>query len=311
MAFTKRTLLAGLTAALMLPAGMALAARHKVTVSLGRTDDTFLTIMAEAVKGAAAAHTDLDVEMLDAKNDLATQISHVKKAIEGGSKVIVLLSVDEDSSADVVKLTQKANVPLVFLNKLPPMDRFEGKVAIVASNDLVAGRLQMRMLSDKIGGGGDIGILRGVDGHPAARDRTIGVKEIVAAQSGLKIVREVTCEWQRDKAASVVSGWFSEGLNITAIAANNDQMALGAIDALKARGMTPGQVAVGGVDGTTEALEEIRSGWLTVSLLQNAKAQAERAMADADKFAKGEYAQLYDWVPYQLIIPANVDRFAV
>ncbi len=87
-------------------------------------------------------------------------------------------------------------------------------------------------------------------------------------------------------------------------------MALGAIDALQKAGYKPGQVAVAGVDGTSAALDAIRAKWLTMSVLQSAKAQAQVALEDAAKFARKDYAQLYDWVPYEVIIPSNVEEFA-
>jgi ABC-type sugar transport system substrate-binding protein len=64
------------------------------------------------------------------------------------------------------------------------------------------------------------------------------------------------------------------------------------------------------VDGTAEALAAINTGYLTLSLLQNAHAQGAQALADAKKLVGKEYAELYDWVPYELIIPTNIQQYA-
>ncbi|EGF93182.1 putative rhizopine-binding protein [Asticcacaulis biprosthecium C19] len=302
----KRALIA--IAALMMAASPALA-KHKIYVSMARSDDTFVGILKDSIIAAAKANPDVDLTVETANNNADTQMSQVRKAIADKADVVVVLSVNGDSAKTAMAETAKAGVPLIFFNRLPPIERFEGKVAIVASNDLVAGRLQMRLLSRQIGDSGNVVILRGEEGHPAARDRTIGVKEILATKPGIKVVAEATGNWKREQAEELIGQWLDEGKVINAIAANNDEMALGAIDALQARGYKPGQIAIGGVDGTTFALDAVKSGWLTMSVLQNAEAQAQQTLVDAVKFANKEYAQLYDWVPYQVIIPSNVDTF--
>ena len=296
------------TPALVTPA----MAKPKVVVSLGKVkNDTFLTILKNSMVDAAAQHPELDIVVEDADNNSQTQDQQISDAVTDKAAAIVIMNVDVDSAKFAVDATTKAGVPLVFVNRLPPMDRFDGKVAIVACNDLVAGRLQMRLIAEKIKDTGNVVILRGEDGHPAARDRTAGVKEIIAAKPGLHLVKEATGNWSREQGEQLITQWLGEGVKIDAIAANNDEMALGAIDALKKAGYKPGQIPVGGVDGTAFALDSIKSGYLTMSVLQNAKAQAEQALNDAAKFANSDYAQLYDWVPYEVIIPTNVDKYAV
>jgi len=285
-------------------------AKQKIVVLMPRSDDTFINLLRDSMIAEGAQHPDLDVQVEDAHNDSATQISQIEQAVKDRASALIILTVDSASAQAAADDTAKAGVPLVFLNRLPPMDRFSGRVSIVASNDLVAGRLQMRLLSSKIGGQGNVVILRGEDGHPAARDRTAGVKEVLATKPGIHVVEEATGNWKREDAEKLVTQWLNQGVHIDAVAANNDEMALGAIAALQKAGYKPGQVAVGGTDGTSFGLEAIKSGYLTLSILQNAKAQARQAFIDAAKFANNEYAQLYDWVPYELIIPSNVDSYA-
>ena len=304
----KRLALAAL-GVLALAAAPALA-KPKVVVSLGRTNDTFLKILNDSMVEAAAQHPDLDIVIEDANNVSQTQNDQIHQAIADKAAAIVIMNVDVDSAKYAADETAKAGIPLVFVNRLPPMDRFDGKVAIVACNDLVAGRLQMRLIGNEIKDSGNVVILRGEDGHPAARDRTAGVKEIIAAKPGLHLVKEATGNWSRDEGEKLITQWLADGVHIDAIAANNDEMALGAIAALQKAGYKPGQIAVGGVDGTAFALDAIKSGYMTMSVLQNAKAQAQQALNDAAKFANKDYAQLYDWVPYEVIIPANVDKYA-
>lgn len=297
-----------LAASSVLPA--VAQAKPKIVVTLARADDTFTIILRDSILAAAAQHPELDVVVEDAHRDSGAQIGHVKDAIAQKADVVMIMNVDDASAQSAADQTSKAGVPLIFVNRLPSIDRFDGQVAIVACNDLVAGRLQMRLVSSQIKDTGNVVILRGEDGHPAARDRTAGTKEIIAAKPGLKLVKDVTGNWKREDAERLVTGWLNDGLHIDAVIANNDNMALGAIDALQKAGYKPGQVVVAGVDGTSEALDAIRSHWMAMSVLQNATAQANQAFDDAVKFAKKDYAQLYDWVPYEVIIPSNVEQFA-
>lgn len=93
------------------------------------------------------------------------------------------------------------------------------------------------------------------------------------------------------------------------MAANNDEMAIGAAMALQQAGKAKGSVLIGGVDGTPDGLSAIKRGLLAVSVFQDAKGQANGAVEAAIKLAKKEKVEQNVWVPYQLITPENVDSF--
>lgn len=306
----KRTLLTALLVGTLAVAPTLALAKTRIFLSMAKTNDKFIGILKTSVETEAAKDPDLELIVGDAKNDEATQVRQVKDAIADKVDAVIILSVNTGSAKSVADIASKAGTPLIYLNRRPPIDRFAGKVAIVSSNDLVAGRLQMRLIADKIGNAGNIVILRGEDGHPAAVERTQGVKEILATKPGITLIEEATGNWDRAQGEQLVTKWLQGGKPIAAILANNDEMALGAIDALKKAGKKPGEIQVAGVDGTADALAAINSGYLTLSLLQNAQAQGARALADAKTFIGKDYAELYDWVAYELIIPANIQQYA-
>jgi len=285
-------------------------AKTRIYLSMAKTNDKFIGILKNSVEAEAAKDPDIELIVGDAKNDEGTQVRQVRDAIADKVDAVIILTVNTGSAKSVLDLTSKSGTPLIYLNRRPPIDRFSGRVAVVSSNDLVAGRLQMRLVADKIGNAGNVVILRGEDGHPAAVERTQGVKEILASKPDITLVEEATGNWDRAQGEQLVTQWLKDSKPIKAILANNDEMALGAIDALKKAGKKPGDVYVAGVDGTSDALTAINSGYLTLSLLQNARAQGAQALADAKKFVGKEYAELYDWVPYELIIPANIQQYA-
>ena len=309
----RRSILFGILsigALLGLPVAGEAAAKTKIYVSIAKTNDRFIDILSQAVSQAAGNDPDVDLTLVNANNDGPTQLGQVRDAIAAHADAIVILGVDGKTETAAGDMAGKAKIPLVFLNRRPPADQFSGPVSIVSSNDLVAGRLQMRLIADRLHGAGNVVILRGEEGHPAAIERTQGVKEILAKQPGIHLVEEATGNWQRDQAEKLVTQWLSSGQPIDAILCNNDEMAVGAINALKKAHVPAGKVLVAGVDGTPDALDAIRSGYLTLSLLQNAKAQGEQSLVDAKKFANRQYADVYDWVPYELILPSNVEQYA-
>ena len=305
----KPSLLCALTL-LSLPLAGQAEARTKIFVSIAKTNDRFIDILSQAVSQAAGNDPDVDLTLVNANNDGPTQLKQVSDAVAGHADAVVILGVDGKTEIAAADVAAKGKVPLVFLNRLPPTDQFPGQVSIVASNDLVAGRLQMRLIADKLHDAGNVVILRGEDGHPAAMARTQGVKEILARHPGIHVLHETTGNWQRDQAEHLVTQWLAEGRPIDAVLCNNDEMAIGAINALKKARIPAGKVLVAGVDGTPDALDAIRSGYLTLSLLQNAKAQGAQSLVDAKKFATRQYADAYDWVPYGLILPTNVEQYA-
>ncbi len=301
-------------AALIALAGLLAAspalAKTKIFFSMNRDDDKFVNILHDSIMAAAAGDSDVDITVVYAGNDSARQIDQVKAGLAQKPDVVIALPVDEASSTAIANAAASARTPLVYINRRPSLEHFDAPVAIVSSNDLVAGRLQMRLVADKLGNAGNVVILRGENGHPAAVERTEGVKEILAQRPGIHLIEEETGNWQRGQAENLVDGWLDSGQPINAIVANNDEMALGAIASLQKHHIPPGKILVAGVDGTADALAAIKSGYMTLSLLQNAKAQGAQALADAKKFSSNQYAQLYDWVPYELIIPSNVQDYA-
>ncbi len=294
--------------ALAFLAGPASAA--KVGVAMERMDDGFLKLLQDALIKEASASPGVDIEISIADSDANRQIEQIKAFIDGGFDAVIFQPVNDEITDTVNQMTADAGVPLVYVNRTPPQLSFPGKVSIVTCNELVAGRAQMRMLGSLVGFKGSVVLLRGADDHPAAAARSNGVKEVLAQYPDLKLAFEESGQWSREEAEKIVTGLLERGTKIDIIAANNDQMALGAIDAYKKAGADLGSVVIGGVDGTPNALAAMQDGDLEVSLLQSAPKQAKQALMDAVTLANGQYAQLYDWVAYELIVKENLQKYA-
>jgi len=123
---------------------------------------------------------------------------------------------------------------------------------------------------------------------------------------GIKIVQKQTAKFMRNDAVDVVSNWMTAGDDINAIASNNDEMAIGALQAL---GKNKDNVLIAGVDGTPDALQMIKNGKMVATVFQDAKGQGEGAIKTAVKLAKGEKVQSIVDIPFQLVTKDNYEKY--
>jgi inositol transport system substrate-binding protein len=162
-----------------------------------------------------------------------------------------------------------------------------------------------------MGGKGNILVLMGELSNQAARQRTQDIHDVIAKPecAGIKIVEEQTGNWDRTQGTDLMTNWISSGVQFDAVVSNNDEMAIGAIQALKAAGVDLNKVIVAGVDATQDALAAMKAGELDVTVFQNAAAQGSGAVDTALKLAKGESVESMVWVPFELVTPANMEQY--
>ena len=302
----KRLLVA--CAAALLIAAPAMA-KTTIGVSMALFDDNFLTLLRQAMADYAKTKPDLEIQFQDAEGDVGKQLSQVQNFVAQGVSAIIVNLVDAAATKGMTDAAHKAGIPLVYVNRQPDEKELPSKVVVVASDDLVAGRLQMTELAKRMGDKGNVVIMLGDLANGATRGRTAGVKEIIAKHPGIKIVEEQTANWERGRAIDLMSNWIQKGDKIDAVASNNDEMALGALIAMRQGGLSPKSVAVGGVDATPDGLAAIAKGDLAVTVFQNAKGQGQRAIDDALKLVQGGTVETRDIIPYELVTPQNYKEF--
>lgn len=272
-------------------------------------DDKWLSYLYDAIREYDEQHDDIEVKMVDAKNDSSTQLKQVEQFVVEGVDAIVTIPVETSSVGPLVNAAKNANIPIVVVNRMPEGDVINKIDAYVGSESIQAGRLQMEEVAKLLGNKGNIAIMNGELGHEAAVKRTEGNKEIIKKHPEMKVVREGTAKWQRADGIKLMENWIQSGEKIDALVSNNDEMAIGAIMALEAAGKL-NDVIVAGVDGTPDALKYIQEGKLKVSVFQDPVKQGQGGIETAVKLAKGE--KLEDkmvWVPYELITKENVQEF--
>lgn len=288
-------------------AGPAAGEKIRIGVSISNFNDTFLMYMKDGMdEYAATLGEEVEVTYVDAKEDTATQLAQVENFIAQGMDAVVVVPVNTEATTPITDACKNANIPLVYVNRLPA--NLPEDVVFVGSNSIDAGIFQMEYIAEKLGGKGNVVIMIGKLDNEAAIKRTEGVEQVAARYPDITITKKQTANWSREEGLSLMENWLAAGDPIHAVASNNDDMALGAIQAIEAAGLL-GQIIVGGVDATPDALAEMERGRLDVTVFQDASGQGGGAIRAAVALAKGEQVENRVWIPFVLVTPENYKEF--
>jgi inositol transport system substrate-binding protein len=303
-----KTLAASSLLVLSLSSTPALAA--KIGVTMSAFDDNFLTVLRNGMGKYAESQKDISLQFEDAQGDVGKQLNQIQNFIAQKVDAIIVNVVDTDATPKMTKLATQAGIPLVYVNRMPADKTLPEKVAYVGSNEVDSGTLQMKEVCKLMGGKGNILVMMGDLANQAARQRTQDIEDVIATPecSGIKILDKRTAKWQRTEGNDLMTNWISSGMKFEAVVSNNDEMALGAIQALKASKMLD-KTIVAGIDATQDALASMKAGELKVTVFQNAAGQGQGAVDTAMKIIKGEKVPPMVWIPFELVTPANLSQY--
>ena len=289
---------------------VAAMAQTKIGVAMAHFDDNFLTILRGGMQKHAQEMKGVSLQFEDARGDVGRQVSQVETFIAQKVNAIIVNPADTAATKRMSEAARKPGIPLVYVNRKPD-EKMGNGVAFVGSDSLVAGHLQGEALAKRLNGKGNVVIMVGELSTDAAQDRTRGVKEVFQKYPGIKVIEEQTGNWQRSQGIDLMNKWMAAGLKIDAVAANNDEMAIGALIALRQNKVSPKKVAVAGVDATPDALNELVKGDMALTVFQNAKGQGEGSVDLAMKMLKGDKsAPVNVMIPYELVTLDNYKKYA-
>ncbi|MDN3522698.1 sugar ABC transporter substrate-binding protein [Halomonas ramblicola] len=280
-----------------------------IGVSVAYFDDNFLTSMRNAMQ-AEADENGHDIQFLDAQGDIGRQLSQTQSLAAQGVDAIIINPVDTAATGSMTDVAVENDIPLVYVNRQPEgSDLDNDHVVFVGSDQKLSGTLQMKALAEMLGGEGNVAIMLGELSSGATHQRTEGVKEVAAEYPDIQIVAEQPADYLRTEAMDLMNNWIVGGQEIDAIAANNDEMALGTLIAMKQSGISPDDILVGGIDATRDALDSMQRGELAVSVFQDPVGQGGGAVESAIGLINGEEVENIKMVPFQLVTPDNLEDF--
>ena len=292
------------------------ASAQTIGVTLPNFDNNFQTLIKNSMIDYAGTLNGVSLQLEDAQLDIGRQLSQVQNFIASGVDGIIVSVVDSDATTAMTNAAKEAGIPLVYVNTGPsdPTKLPEGQ-AFVASNELDSGTLEAKEVCRQLKAAGkteaNAVILIGDLSNEAARLRTKDVHDVFATPecSFIKIVDEQTGAWQRQAAADLVTNWLAAGTQFDAVVSNNDEMAIGAIQALKGAGIPMDQVVVGGIDATADGLAAMQAGDLDVTVFQDAAGQGHGSIDAVLKLIKGEKLDTQIYIPFELVTKDNMDKY--
>jgi len=211
-----------------------------------------------------AAKRGIKLITTNAQSDLNKEIADIQGMIAQGAKALIISPLNSEGLDPALKAAQDAKVPIMTIDRLlTSKQACTDYIGWIGSDFVEQGKRAADALMTATGDQGDTAILLGASGVNVTVDRTKGFKDQLAAKgSKLKVVAEQTGDFTREKGRSVTEQMISANPKLAAIYAENDEMALGAVAALKAAGKKPGDVKIVTIDGTKGAVQGIVDGWV-------------------------------------------------
>ncbi len=261
------------------------------------------------------------ITVFDGQYDASVQQSQFETMVTGGYDAILFVPIDIQAGAAAVETAAKAHIPVVGSNTRVNSDLL---ASYIGSDDVVGGYMEAESVVKRMGGKGNVVIPEGPIGQSAQIERRKGNLQLLAKYPNVKVLAMKTANWSRDEALKLMEDWLNAYPGqINGIIGQNDEMALGAIQAVKQAGLDMKDFPTAGIDGVTDAMQAVKNHEM-VSILQDATGQAQGALDLALRVLigesykpKAEFWKKVDWgkniqkvynVPWVPITLENVDQ---
>ncbi|MFG2635475.1 ABC transporter substrate-binding protein [Streptomyces sp. NPDC048362] len=223
----------------------------------------------------------------NAQSQFSKQISDVQDLIAKGADLLVIAPLNSDGWEPVLRTAAARHIPIVTVDRKINATACKDYVSFIGSDFVEQGRRAADRMIAATGGNGEIAILLGAAGNNVTTERTKGFEDRIKAKApGLKVVFRQTGDFAREKGQSVTENLIQSKPGIKAIYAENDEMGLGAVNALKGAGKKPGEVKIVTVDGTRNAVQGIVDGWIDGGIESNPRF-GPLAFQTLDAFTQG------------------------
>jgi inositol transport system substrate-binding protein len=282
--------------------------RKRIAVSFHNMAEPFFVVMRRELL-AEAEVLGVDVSVLDGQANSAKQTADIETALVQGVDGVILAPTDVTALVPAVNAVLKEGRPIVTVDR-----RVERASAHIGADNVAGGRMMVEWIVANHPDGARIVLLTGQPGSSSAIDRTRGVKEAVAAAgSRYRIIAEQSANWSRDQGLTVSQNILTAlgGNRPDVILAENDDMALGAVEALRTAGLSG--IAVLGFDATPEALARIRDGDMALTVEQSPSRQIREALRQIVQARSGQTGLTSVSIEPVVITRANIrsaERFA-
>ena len=275
----RRTAGAALLAALV--AAACNRGREEVTIALvtKAMDSEFWVSVADGAKAGAAERPGVKLTIVapDREINVDQQVSILEDQVRRGVKALVVSPAGSAQVMSALELASSRGIPVVLIDTDAP---FAKKVSYIGTDNRRGGQLAAKCLVDRLAGKGEVALISGVPGNESQDARAQGFIDAVAQVPGMKLVAQQPANSERSLGLTVMENILTAHPDVKGVFATNDQMALGAMEALDARGLR-GKIAIVGFDATKEAVQATVDGKLAGSVAQNPRAMGQKGVEAA------------------------------
>lgn len=261
--------------------------------SVSTLNNPFFVSVRDGVE-SKAKELGVNVKTVAAQDDPAKQANDIQDLIQQKVSVLLINPVDSAAIVTSVEAANKAGIPVIMLDRSSDGGKV---VSLIASDNVKGGEMAAQHIIDKLGEGVVVAELEGIPGASASRERGEGFHKL--ADSKLKVVAKQNADFDRTKGLTVAENILQANPDVQAVFAQNDEMALGAIEAAKSAGK---ELFIVGFDGTADGMKAVEEGKLAATIAQQPKLMGEEGLANAVKVAKGETIDAHIAVPLKLIV---------
>ncbi|MDU7411248.1 MAG: D-ribose ABC transporter substrate-binding protein [Anaerococcus sp.] len=263
----------------------------KIGVSLSTLNNPFFVSIREGIEEGAG--DDAETVISDAQNDSSTQSNQVEDLITQGVDLIIINPVDSTAIASSVEKANEANIPVICVDRGTDSGEI---VSFIASNNVEGGKLAGEYILEKVGENAEVVQLEGIPGASSTRERGEGFKE--ATDGKIDLVASQTANFDRAEGLTVMENLLQAHPDVKAVFCQNDEMALGASEAIKTSGK---DIVVVGFDGNEDAISAVEDGSLSATVAQKPKEMGKLAIETAIKYLKGEQVEEQVDSPLELV----------
>ncbi|BDG01249.1 ribose ABC transporter substrate-binding protein RbsB [Anaeromyxobacter oryzae] len=279
-------------------AGPALA-KDAIGLSVSTLNNPFFVTLRDGAK-AAAAKAGVDLVVLDAQDKVDKQVADIEDLVQRKVKVVLVNPTDAAAVVPAIERANAAKIPVITVDRAAS----GGKVAYhIASDNVAGGKLAADFLCKLLGGKGNVVELEGIPGSSAARDRGKGFNdELKARCKGVTVVARQTANFDRGQGLSVMENVLQAQRAIDAVFAHNDEMALGAVQAIQASGRP---IKVVGFDATDDAVKAVNACKMAATVAQQPAEMGRLAVEKAAALLKGTAPAKTEFIPVALKLVSN------
>jgi len=267
-----------------------------IGISISTLNNPFFVDLRDGAK-AAASRLKVDLVVLDAQNDSAKEASGIEDLIQKKVGVIVINPTDSAAIVPTVKKINAAKIPVVTVDRAA---NGGDVVAHIASDNVAGGRMAAQYIGQRLKGKGNVVMLEGIAGTSAARDRGAGFRDGLKKFPGIKLLASQTADFDRAKGLTVMENVLQAQPKIDAVFAQNDEMALGAVQAIEAAKRQK-QIVVVGFDAIGDAVAAVKAGRLAATIAQQPKEMGRLAVEAAVNILNKKPVAKSTGVPLKLV----------